>query len=63
VSEEPASKAFVDREISHLKELIKEQFEGRDRAITLLASKVPLIISIAGLLLGVLAAALAFVKH
>lgn len=55
MSEEPASKDFVDREITHLKELMKEKFEGRDKAITLLASKVPLIVSIAGLLLAAMA--------
>jgi hypothetical protein len=55
MSEEPASKDFVDREIAHMKELMKEKFEGRDKAITLLASKVPLIVSIAGLLLAAMA--------
>ena len=52
MSEEPASRDFVDREIAHLKELIAEMNSGRDKAIALLASKVPLIISIGSMLLA-----------
>jgi hypothetical protein len=46
------TKEFVDREIGHLKELMKEKFDSRDRAIELLASKIPLIVSIIGMLMG-----------
>lgn len=42
----------MDREIAHIKELIAEMNSGRDKAIALLASKVPLIISIGSMLLA-----------
>jgi hypothetical protein len=46
------TKEFIHREIEHLKELVNEKFSARDKAIELLASKLPLIVSILSLLFG-----------
>jgi len=53
MTEEPVTKEFVDRVIAAERRLTDEMFKQRDKAIELLASKVPLFISIAGLLLAV----------
>jgi hypothetical protein len=50
-----ATKEFVRDEVSHLKELMRKEFEGRDKAIELLASKTPLFVAVAGFLLALLA--------
>ena len=55
MSKEPVTEDFVDRVIKHERELTDEKFASRDKAIMLLASKVPLVISIAGLLLAAMA--------
>lgn len=45
-------KDFVDRAIAAERVLTNEMFKQRDKAIELLASKVPLIISVVGMLLA-----------
>lgn len=60
--EEIITKDFVDREILHERELTDEKFKSRDKAIELLASKVPTFLSIVGVLLAALALALPYLK-
>lgn len=55
MNDEQASKEYVRDEIKHLRELMYVEFSGRDKAIELLASKVPLVLGAAGFLLALLA--------
>jgi hypothetical protein len=52
MADEPATKEFVDRAVAAERRLTDEMFRQRDKAIELIASKVPLYISIAGMLMA-----------
>ena len=61
--EESASKEFVRDAIKAEHDLTDEKFKSRDKAIELLASKAPIFIALASMLLAALAIAMPFMRH